>query len=117
MSELSIIQKTYELVKWYVPILNKIPRDHKFLLANRVITELYNLLDQLIIAQYAKKKSGFLEPLNARLQILRYQTRLLLDFKLICERRYQYANQQINEIGRELGGWIKKQRQKEPSNL
>jgi hypothetical protein len=27
--ELPIIQKTYDLVKWYVPILNKLPREHK----------------------------------------------------------------------------------------
>ena len=56
MSELSIIQKTYDLIKWYVPILNKLPRDHKLLLGNRIITELYNILDSLIMAQYAKKK-------------------------------------------------------------
>ncbi|SKB15083.1 hypothetical protein PL11201_690104 [Planktothrix sp. PCC 11201] len=27
MSELPIIQKTYDLIKWYVPILNRLPRD------------------------------------------------------------------------------------------
>jgi len=75
MSELSIIQKTYDLIKWYVPILNKLPRDQKLLLGNRMITELYNILDNLIMAQYAKKKLGYLEPLNARLQILRLQTK------------------------------------------
>lgn len=29
-SELPIVQKTYDLIKWYVPILNRLPRDHKF---------------------------------------------------------------------------------------
>ncbi|MCL1472927.1 four helix bundle protein [Argonema antarcticum A004/B2] len=29
MNELAIIQKTYDLIKWYVPILNRLPRDHK----------------------------------------------------------------------------------------
>ena len=113
MSELSIIQKTYDLIKWYVPILNKLPRDHKLLLGNRIITELYNILDNLIMAQYAKKKLGYLQPINARLQILRHQTRLLLDFKLMPEHRYEYASKLINEIGQELGGWIKSQRPKE----
>jgi hypothetical protein len=28
--ELPIIQKTYDLIKWYVPIVNRLPRDHKF---------------------------------------------------------------------------------------
>jgi hypothetical protein len=26
--ELPIIQKTYDLILWYVPILNRLPRDH-----------------------------------------------------------------------------------------
>lgn len=40
MSDLPIVQKTSDLIKWYVPILNHLPRDHKFLLENRIITEL-----------------------------------------------------------------------------
>lgn len=78
MSDLTIIQKTYDLIKWYVPILNRLPRDHKFLLGNRIITELYDLLDILIVARYAKQKLTHLESLNSKLDILRYQTRLLL---------------------------------------
>ena len=30
MEELPIIQKTYDLIKWYVPILNRLSKDHKF---------------------------------------------------------------------------------------
>jgi hypothetical protein len=42
-SDLPIIQKTYDLIKWYIPILNRLPRDHKFMLGDRMINELYNL--------------------------------------------------------------------------
>jgi formylglycine-generating enzyme required for sulfatase activity len=41
MQELSIIQKTYDLIKWYVPILNRLPRNHKFMLGDRTIAD-YN---------------------------------------------------------------------------
>ncbi len=40
MSDLPIIQKTYDLIKWDVPILNRLPKDHKFLLGNQIITQL-----------------------------------------------------------------------------
>ena len=83
MEELSIIQKTYDLIKWYVPILNRLPRNHKFTLGDRMTVGLYDLLEQLIVARYAKEKLTQLESLNSRLDILRYQTRLLLDFELI----------------------------------
>lgn len=110
MSDLPIIQKTYDLIKWYVPILNRLPRDHKLLLGNRIITELYNLLDGLIIARYAKQKLTQLETLNTRLDILRYQTRLLLDLDLMKTERYEYAQKLINDIGIDLGAWIKQQK-------
>lgn len=107
MEELPIIQKTYDLIKWYIPILNRLPKDHKFMLGDRIIARLYDLLERLIQARYAKEKLGILEPLNSSLDILRHQTRLLLDFELIKTERYEYASKLINEIGSDLGGWIK----------
>jgi len=112
-SELPIIQKTYDLIRWYIPILNRLPRDHKFLLGDRISTGLYDLLDALIQARYHPHKLDQLEPLNAKLDILRHQTRLLLDFNLIKTERYAHAGQLINSIGTDLGGWIKQQRQRQ----
>jgi len=37
MDELPIIQKTYDLIKWYVPILNRLPRDHKYVVRTLVL--------------------------------------------------------------------------------
>ncbi|MEB3826031.1 diversity-generating retroelement protein Avd [Phormidium sp. CCY1219] len=112
MSELPIIQKTYDLIRWYVPILNRLPRNHKFTLGDRITTGLYDILEGLILARYATEKLSRLEQLNSKLDILRYQTRLLFDFDLISANRYEYAGKSINDIGGDLGGWIKQQRHK-----
>jgi hypothetical protein len=56
MNELPIIQKTYDLINWYVPILNRLPRDHKFMLGDRVIANLYTILEELILARYSTDK-------------------------------------------------------------
>jgi hypothetical protein len=112
MSDLPIIQKTYDLVKWYVPIINRLPRNHKYLLGDRIITGLYDLLEGLIIARYSQNKLVELGNLNTKLDIIRYQTRLLLDFDLIKTEHYEYVQKLINEIGIDLGGWIKQQKQK-----
>jgi 23S rRNA-intervening sequence protein len=112
--DLPIIQKTYDLVKWYVPILNKLPRNHRFTLGERIINGLYELLEGLIAARYSRNnKLEALEQLNTRLDLLRHQTRLLLDFELMATERYEYVGKLINEIGVELGGWIKQQRQRQ----
>ena len=60
--ELPIIQKTYDLIKWMVPIIDRLPRTHRFTLGDsllerlrqRIIQELYNLLDSLISARHTK---------------------------------------------------------------
>jgi len=111
MNELPIIQKTYDLIKWYVPILNNVPKDHKLILGQRIINNLYDLLESLVKARYMKgNKSQYLQDLNLKIDIIRYQTRLLFDFSLISQKRYEYVNKQINSIGIELGGWIKQQK-------
>jgi hypothetical protein len=109
MNELPIIQKTYDLIRWYIPHLNKLPREHKFILGERIATGLYDLLDGLLRARFAKEKSGLLTQLNSNLDILRYQTRLLHDFKVMNTKQYEYASQATNSIGLDLGGWIKQQ--------
>ncbi|MGK7886021.1 MAG: diversity-generating retroelement protein Avd [Crocosphaera sp.] len=116
MNELPVIQKTYDFVKWFVPILNKLPRHHKFMLGDRIIKEVYELLEGLLRARYAKQKLTQLQSLNTELDVLRYQIRLLYDFELISLKRYQYINQQLQGIGIELGGWIKQQKQCNQNN-
>ena len=100
-------------MKWYVPILNRLPRDHRFMLGDRLITGLYELLEGLVLARYAQDKLPQLKALNGRLDLIRYQTRLLLDFELISVKRYQYAGQLINAIGKDLGGWIRQQQKRQ----
>ncbi len=111
MNDLPIIQKTYDLIKWYVPLLNRLPRDHKFALGDRIVAGLYELLEGLILARYSRERVKRLIVLNGRLDVLRHQSRLLLDFALISPERYHHAAKLINEIGIELGGWLKQQKQ------
>lgn len=47
MNELPIIQRTYDLIRWYLPILNRLPRHHRFFLGDRMISGLYDLLDKV----------------------------------------------------------------------
>ena len=109
-AELPVIQKAHDLIVWYVPLLNKLPRDHKHMLGDRIITGLYEVLEGLIRARYAREKRAQLEAINVQLELLRRQTRLLLDFKLIDAQRFAHAANHINEVGVNLGGWLKQQK-------
>ena len=106
MNELPIIQKTHDLIQWYVPILNRLPRNHKFLLGDRIVSGLYNLLEGLIKVRFSKEKLSQLQVLNTQLDILRHQTLLLLNFQLLSAKRYAYVGQRIDNIGIDLGGCL-----------
>jgi hypothetical protein len=83
--ELPIILATMDLIKWFVLLLNRQPRDHRFALGGR---------------RYATAKLERLEPLSARLDLLRLQIRLLHGFLLIDERRYEHMVRLVEEVGR-----------------
>jgi hypothetical protein len=110
LEELSVIQKVYDFTLWYVPIVNRLPRSHKFTLGDRVVNLLYDIHEELLRAKYEKEKLPRLQRANMGLEVLRYRTRLLRDFQLICPERYRFAAEAINAIGVELGGWMRQQR-------
>ena len=112
MDELPIIQKTYDFIKWYIPIAIKLPKTHKFGIGDRITNLLYQVLEDMIMAKYSKDKVPLLENINARLDILRYHSRLLFDLNLIDSDRYQYISNQFYSIGTDLGGWVKQQNSK-----
>ena len=108
--ELPIVQRMYDLIVWYVPVINKFPRSHKYVLGERMQTTLYSVLEGLVVARFRRSKLEILEQLNARLNVLRYQTRLCRQFELIDTRRYEHASRLTDAVGQELGGWIKQRR-------
>jgi hypothetical protein len=73
VTELPIIERTFDLIKWYIPILNRLPKNHKYILGDRIAVNLYDLLDGLILARYASNKSAILDGLNTKVDLLRYQ--------------------------------------------
>ena len=111
--ELPIIQQMYDLILWYVPRLNKFPRNYKYALGDRIQAQLYTLLEGLIRARYASDKLGVLEQLNVELEVARYQTRLCKDLDLLDTRRFEHVSKLLNGIGANLGGWIRQQRKKD----
>ena len=60
----TIITKTYDLLKYSIPILSKFPRDQKFLLGDQFQKLLTEILDAVIEAYYSKNKLPILLPVN-----------------------------------------------------
>ena len=54
--ELIVITKTYDLILWSCNHTSKFPRNHRFVLGERIERNLYNLLETLIAAKYTKNR-------------------------------------------------------------
>jgi hypothetical protein len=108
-AELPIQEAALDLVRWFIPVLHRLPRLHRHGLGDRLITNLYDVVEQLALARYSREKRLILEPLAGRLQLLQQQTRLLHEFHLIDLRRYEHASRLIAAIGRQHSGWLASQ--------
>ena len=51
--ELTVITKTYDLILWSC---HKFPRNHRFVLGERIERNLYDLLEILIRAKYTRNR-------------------------------------------------------------
>lgn len=104
-----IVQKSYDLLKESITVVNKFPRSQKFTLGDRIQNKLTDLLDIYIRALYAPKpaKKSLLTEANIQLEMLRHYYRLAYDLGLFHSIKYQFFAEYLLEIGRMTGAWIK----------
>jgi hypothetical protein len=106
--ELIVITKTYDLILWSCRHTSRFPRNHRFVLGERIERNLYNLLEILIRAKYSRDRKRLLEEANLALEVLRFQMRLAKDLQCLKVESYGFAAKAIDEVGRLVGGWIRR---------
>ena len=88
--ELIVITKTYDLILWSCNHTGRFPRQHRFVLGERLERTLYDLLETLIRAKYSRDRKSLLDEANLKLEILRFQVRLVncvIAFPLLAARK------------------------------
>ena len=107
-AELIVITKTYDLILWSCNHTGRFPRQHRFVLGERLERNLYDLLETLIQAKYQRERAPLLDAANLKLEVLRFQMRLAKDLQCLKVSSYEFASQAIEEIGRLIGGWARR---------
>lgn len=107
LQDLKIFEKTYELILWIYPAVNKFPKTQRFVLGQQIENTMLNLLKGIIQANAERSKLPYLKQVSVELDKLRILIRLSKDLKFINIKQYEFAVIKINEIGKMLGGWIK----------
>lgn len=104
-----ITVRAYDLVKYALPVLNKLPRDQKFLFGDRVHNHLLDLLEALVETTYLPPaaKRPVLTAVNLRLEKLRFLFRLGFEMGYFSMGQYSELSRRTDEIGRMAGGWLR----------
>lgn len=84
--ELVVITKMYDFILWSCNHVSKFPRNHRFVLGERIERNLYDVLETLIEAKFSRNRTELLRHANLRLEILRFQMRLAKDLENWCAR-------------------------------
>jgi len=108
-NEISLIQKSYDLYKSIYQIVKTFPKGDKYNLGNELKNLNLQIIELLIEAESAKKdwKVPLVEKTSAKLGLLKIFIRLASDLKIIDQKKYLNIQEQLQEIGRMLGGWLK----------
>jgi len=104
---LAIFEKTYELILWLYPTVNKFPKPQRFVLGQQIENAILKILQGIIEANQERNKIPYLKQISVELDKLRILIRLSKDLKFISIKQYGFVANKVNEIGKMLGGWIK----------
>ena len=107
-TELLVIEKMYELLKWSCERISNFPRDRRFTLGDRLEHRLYDIHEGLLRAKYTMDRAPILRDVNMNLELLRFQFRMAKDLRCLSAQGYGFASRSVNEIGRMVGSWLKK---------
>jgi len=108
MKQSPIFSKTYDLVAWLIPLTIKFPRQQRFVMATILQKEALHFQGLLIEAAHQRQPREKLEAADAELDKLRTHLRMSHDMGLLSHRRYEHVAYMLVEVGRLLGGWMKK---------
>lgn len=109
MTDTPIILKTYELYKTFYGYLELFPKKDKYALGGKCDEYILAIMELLIAASIGVRtdKARLIQQASLKLDILKVFIRLVKDLNLLEDKKYIILQQQIQEIGRMIGGWQK----------
>jgi four helix bundle protein len=108
-AEAPILQKTTDLYKELYEHLKTFPKKDQYLLGKRCEDAVLDFLECILFAASASRdpKLQSLQKANAKFDLLKKLLRLARELKMLDNKKYLSLETRIQDIGRQLGGWIK----------
>jgi len=94
---------------WILDTVEKFPKSVRFTISGRIGNMTLDVMEGIIEAIYTKDRSHILERLNLHIEKLRVMFRISYRRKYISGSQYEHVSQMLDETGKMLGGWRKRQ--------
>ena len=103
-----IVKKAYDFSKWLLLHTGKFPKSYRFSIAVQLENAVLEFTELLGVANMRSEKRPLLKEADEMLTRLRLLFRMSFDLKFISPVSYEFGSKQIAELGKMLGGWMKK---------
>lgn len=99
----------YQTLGWIMDRSEKMPRSVRHTLARRLENLSLDVMELVIEAIFspAKARRHTLRNINLHLDKIRILFRLAYDRRHISPAQYRYISEQLDEMGKMTGGWLK----------
>ncbi|NIM13492.1 MAG: diversity-generating retroelement protein Avd [Candidatus Aminicenantes bacterium] len=103
-----IIKKGYDFSKWLLNHTGKFPKSYRFSIASKLENAILDFIEMTTVANMRRDKRPLLKRADEALARIRLLFRLSYEMRFINIKSYEYGSLQLVELGKLLGGWIKK---------
>lgn len=110
-SEMVIFTRTYDLLRWLLPKSEGFPKVYRSTVTQRLLAAVLDFQEALLLAQAYQDKIRLrhLRAADAHLSKVRLYLRLVHEWGWLSGGQYEHVSRMVAEIGRLLGGWLKKE--------
>jgi hypothetical protein len=107
--EIPLIHKIYEFYKLFHQCLKLFPKTEKYSLGQKIENLILEILELSFKINYSAKneKMILLKETDAQVHLLKTLIRLAYEVKALDNKKYLKFQEQLQEIGRMIGGWIR----------
>jgi hypothetical protein len=105
-----IFVRTYDLLRWLISCTLNFPKSQRGVLARRLQHHAFTFYELLVDAAMSEAPEPILREADRSLTKLRTYLRLSRELDLLQPGQYARGSKMVVEIGRLLGGWLKKVR-------
>ncbi len=113
----SVLMKTKTAYSFWFIVFNDFPKVHRPTLGRKIENYFLDLLESVFISLYLPPEKKIIELLTAiaKLDNLKFILQIAWENKCISSERYSKLSEQLQEIGKIIGGWRKGLEKKTPT--